>query len=70
MNKQLTYIGLTLETIHFKMNSIIDTHAAYNKESNTYTIVRDGTYLVIKHYKSGDIIDSPILVTNRIPKNE
>lgn len=49
------------ETIYFE-HVYKDTHGAYDKTKNTYTIVKSGFYMVKKYYNAGDIIESPEMV--------
>lgn len=51
------------ELVHFEKGK--DTHNAYDSSVGKYTIVSSGRYTVVKDYSAGDIIDSPILVTNK-----
>lgn len=51
------------ETVHFDLEKIQDTHAAFNAETGDYTIVVDGTYIIVKPCKAGETIKNPKLVT-------
>lgn len=62
--KQVSTIGVS-ETVYFQKNSNLDTHAAYDGNTNKYTIGADGIYTIVKFFKAGDVIDNPMLVTNR-----
>jgi hypothetical protein len=72
MNKTCDHSGVeitsdksTTELVHFQLGAIRDSHAAYDLKTKNYTIVQDGLYTVQKFYRAGDVIESPILVTNR-----
>jgi len=64
--RRIPTIGLN-ETIHFQKNNNLDTHAAYDPVADKYTIVVDGIYTIVKFFKAGDVIDAPMLVTNKKP---
>ena len=54
--------GPVTETVEFRIAKIRDTHGSFDVIGKIYTIPVDGTYVIEKTYKAGDVIEDPISV--------
>ncbi len=50
------------ETVYYNRDLGMDSHAAYNKDTDEYVFVVTGTYTINKAFSAGDKISRPISV--------